>query len=135
MNELSKSAAEFIQSLNGGAKAFGEELQRISPEAWRVAVYQMQIRGYRNIIFGCVISAIIFVVGLKFKQVEKKLRAANDNEAKDYYVRMWVAMCLSLLLSVASVCINIDYIINPQYGAAVKILCIIASNQSGCNTK
>jgi hypothetical protein len=131
MNELSKSVAELIQSLNGGAKSLAEALQRISPEAWKVTVYQVQINAYRNIIGWWCIAAVCFVIGLKFRQIEKKLRAAKDNEAESYCIVTWVAMCLSLIISFVAVCANIDGIINPQYEAAVKILSHITPTQSG----
>jgi len=136
MNELSKAAAELIQSLNGGAQAFGEALQRVSPEAWRIAVYQVQINGFRFIAAWCFLAAVVFVIGLKFRQIEKRLRADGKKEATAYYIATWVAMSLASVIAVTSVCINFDKIINPQYEAGIKILSNLrALNAKECGCK
>lgn len=125
MNELLKSLSELIQSLNGGAKAFGDSLQRIYPEAWRVAVYQVQLNGFRYMAAWCFIAAVIFVIGLKFRQVEKSYRAEQGldvDKSTDFNIAKWIAMSLAAVIAFTAICVNIDTITNPQYDAAIKVL-------------
>jgi hypothetical protein len=121
MNELSKALADFVQTLNGDAKSLGDMLHRISPDVWKLTIYQVQVEGFRNITVWWLISAIIFAVGFKFHRVRKNLQE-GDSEAVCYYIGTWVFVCVAVFIVIVSAGVNFDYIINPQYEAMNRIL-------------
>ena len=123
MSEISTSFSKLIDSLNGGAKEFGEFLKNTSPEAWRIAVYQSQIEGWRNICIWLLISLVGITIGMKFISVCRKLKAVgNKSDADGFYVGSWIIICVSIVIFGVSIGVNIDTILNPGYSAASDLL-------------
>lgn len=59
MNELAKSIAELINSLNGGAKSAAEALARVAPDAWHALVWRVQVEAALQTV-GSLVLAVMF---------------------------------------------------------------------------
>lgn len=123
MNELSKSIAELVDSINHGAKAVGASFQNISPVAWRAVVYQVQLTAWIHMGIWLFIAGIAAYVSSKMRGIRKKLIADGDdrNEADTYEIWAWILTCVALLVAVVTIGENLITIMNPEYAAGVKI--------------
>jgi len=121
MNELSQALAKFVETVNGDAKSLGEMLQRISPDVWKLTIYQVQVEGFRNVACWWAFALLPIIIGLKFHFVRKSL-SDGDSDAVCYYIGTWILMCLAFFIMSISAGVNYDYIVNPQYEAMHRIL-------------
>lgn len=123
MDKLANNIAELVKSINEGLRSFGGALNKTYPEVWRVAVHQVKVEAWANIFIWLFISLVIFGVGIKFYYVHKKLKInRNSSDAESFYVRAWIFTCVSFVILVLNIGVNIRTILNPEYYAAKLVL-------------
>jgi hypothetical protein len=59
--ELQNAIAELVSTITEGAKGAGIALQNIAPEAWRIAIRQIQIEAISNIVLFGFIGVVIII--------------------------------------------------------------------------
>jgi glycerol uptake facilitator-like aquaporin len=109
MNELAGSVSQLIQQVTVG-------FQKMSPEAWRVAVYQAKISGYQSIFGWNVLAFCLFVLIIKLLKVRK------EDPSEDKTITIWILSIVTICISTVSIGYNLDKIINPEYTAASNIV-------------
>lgn len=140
MQELAKSISELVNSLNGGAKGLAEAMQRVAPDAWRIAVKQVVIDAVTGLVGWTLVAALICVLAYKFKlnehqnyswlAQEKKKPAAEQREpyisrlvtdANVWHIWTWVSAVSACVVLIAATCFHIPRLLNPQYEAASQL--------------
>ena len=139
MNELAKSIAELIATINKGANGVGESFQKVAPDAWKVAVYHAKVQAWTTLACVLGLAAIVFAVGLKFWQMQRKNDDLADqaetgkepgwkdqyraacSDAEGFAFGKWCAFCIAALITVLGITANLDEIMNPEYEAASQL--------------
>jgi hypothetical protein len=119
MNELAKSIAELIGSINSGANQTGEAIRKIAPYAWRCAVYEAKLDAWTTLACVLGIAVMVFVGGLKFHQMQ--LNSDSHEDQVDFAIYKWVALSIAALITILGICSNLDEILNPEYEAASQL--------------
>ena len=120
MQELAKSISELVNSLNGGAKGLADAMQRVAPDAWRIAV-RAQIT---NAVVSIALEITLFVVAL---MISRKLVAYGRNEdtsqegAGACYAATFCLACVAIWM-VCSLNLDLQRLLNPEFYAAADIL-------------
>jgi hypothetical protein len=133
MQELAKSFSELVNSLNGGAKGLSDALQRVAPDAWKIAVYQARLSGITNALCWLSLSCVLAFVARRFYVAHRKtLKLAQletqkcaigklEDEASGYYVGALVCGSIASVIAAVGVLSNVATIINPEYTAASEL--------------
>ena len=119
MNELAKSPAELINTINSGANGLGGAMKTHAPESWRAAVYQSQLTGYTDI---ASIVCLNLLLGISLTWL---IRKAKDDEFEPTYVVPAVIVGIFLVMAIIiAACVvpsDITKILNPEHEAALQL--------------
>jgi hypothetical protein len=129
MQELAKSFSQLVDSLNGGAKGLAEALQRIAPDAWRIAVRQVVIDAACGLLAWTIIVYGILSVAHILRTCSKS--ASDEPESigrgglmtdKAAYV-LWsrIVTGTGLVIYAVAVSCYMPELLNPQYEAASQM--------------
>ncbi len=148
--ELQNSIASLVNTINTGAKGAGSVLQNIGPEAWRIAVRQVQIEALACIAFWCLVGVAIIiaaqfttlkgiqsvkrVVDLKkadlstlskesFLYTDKLIDIEKTNEQLNgWKIGYFVMNLIGCIFIIASLSNQASDVLNPEYQAGVNII-------------
>lgn len=138
MQELAKSISELVNSLNGGAKGLADAMQRVAPDAWRVAVRQVVIDAATGWAAWLLFAVLLLVVAAKFSANQRWNESAMATErgkehpkqsALDNYEEhgftwqglKWAALLVAAVTVLVSSSSYIPDLLNPQYAAASQL--------------
>lgn len=92
--ELQSAIAELVRTLTGGAKGAGSALQSVAPEAWRIAIRQVQIDAIATVLIWSLAGIVFlgfahFAVSpfIKRNKAEFKIAQARVAEAREIAIR------------------------------------------------
>lgn len=137
LEALAKQIAALLQTINGGAQSIGSGLQRMAPDAWRIAVKQVYVSSVVSLLSWFVVSSILWAIAASFYKQAKVERALADEarekgdsqgtkEREGYSDSFTAWAILSAILGgvglATNLISNVVPLLNPEYAAALKIL-------------
>jgi hypothetical protein len=92
--ELQNAIAELVKTLTGGAKGAGNALQSVAPEAWRIAIRQVQIDAIATVLIWS-LAGIVFLSFAQFavspfikrNKAELKIAQVRVAEARENAIK------------------------------------------------
>lgn len=127
MNELAKSIADLINSLNSGAKGAADAFARVAPEAWHALVRRVQVEAALQAACFIALSALCGYLALWFRRaaLDCARRKPYYDQSEDVGFR-WVGfgVCASAAVIFASVllCGVLPDLLAPEVTAAERLL-------------
>lgn len=117
MQELAKSFSELVNSLNGGAKGLAEAMQRVAPDAWRIAVFQEKLNGWLRLLFAVTSVAVLS----KIAAFCLRRRREDKPNSLEWTIAFVVLLSSTMIIAWSSGLYSIPRLINPEYAAALEL--------------
>ena len=96
-----------------------EAVKFASPELWRIAMQQVQVKIWRTIL--AIVVALLGVIGFSWASVKVWKMFGDDITAAPVLVFSWVFLIVSFVVVIRLLTDLIQYTLNPEY-TAIQVL-------------